>query len=133
VKDIEWGRVLSIEVDEIDDDHHKLIEIFNILNHAFTEGETPDYLAAVLEELVNCTVWHFSHEERLMLKHGYEGRDEHKAIHQELLKSVRELQQRILEADKTMTEDDIEFLEHWLTEHILTEDMRMGAYLSQVM
>ena len=27
--------------------------------------------AATLEELINCTVWHFSHEERLMLKHGF--------------------------------------------------------------
>ena len=132
MKDIVWDRVLSIEVDEIDEDHRKLINIFNILNHAVTEGESPDYMAAVLEELVNCTVWHFSHEERLMLKHGYQGMEEHMAIHRELIKSVKELQQRILQADKTMTDEDIAFLERWLTEHILTEDMRLGAYLSQV-
>ena len=131
MRDIVWGQVLSVEVDEIDEDHHKLIDIFNILNHAFAEGESHVYLAAVLEELVNCTVWHFSHEERLMLKYGYEGMDEHKAIHRELIKSVEELQQRILQADSTMSDKDIEFLEQWLTEHILTEDMRLGAYLSQ--
>lgn len=133
MKDIVWGKVLSIEVDEIDDDHRKLIDIFNILNHAVAEGESPEYLAAVLEELVNCTVWHFSHEERLMLRHDYEGIEEHKAIHRELIKSVRELQQRILQADQTMSDEDIDFLERWLTEHILTEDMKLGAYLSQVM
>jgi hemerythrin len=32
-----------------------------------------------------------------------------------------------------MPVQDIDFLERWLTEHILTEDMRMGVYLSQVM
>ena len=133
MRDISWGKVLSVEVDEIDEDHRKLINIFNILNHAVTEGESPDYLAAVLEELVNCTVWHFSHEERLMLKYGYGEMEEHKAIHRELIKSVEELQQRILQADETMTDEDIEFLEVWLTEHILTEDMRLGSYLSQVM
>ena len=109
-----------------------LIDIFNVLNHAVTEGEPPEYLAAVLEELVNCAIWHFSHEERLMLKHEYEGLEEHKAIHRELTKSVKELQKRILQADKSLSDDDIDFLERWLTEHILTEDMRMGAYLSQV-
>ena len=31
-----------------------------------------------------------------------------------------------------MTGEDIAFLERWLTEHILTEDMRLGSYLSQV-
>ncbi len=133
MRDISWDKVLSVEVDEIDEDHRKLINIFNILNHAVTDGESPDYLAAVLEELVNCAVWHFSHEERLMLKYEYGGMEEHKAIHRELIKSVKELQQRILQADKTMTDGDVEFLEIWLTEHILTDDMKLGSHLSQVM
>jgi hemerythrin-like metal-binding protein len=125
--------VLSIGVDEIDDDHRKLIDIFNILNHSLAERESQDYLAAVLEELINCTVWHFSHEERLMLKYRYEGAAEHKAEHTELIKSAKELQQGILQADKAISDEHIEFLEHWLTEHILTSDMRLGSYLSQVM
>ena len=132
MRDLYWGKDLSVEVDEIDEDHRKLISIFNILNHAVTDGESPQYLSAVLEELVNCTIWHFSHEERLMLKHGYEGMEEHKAIHRELIKSVKKLEQRILQADETMTDEDVEFLEVWLTEHILTEDMRLGSYLSQI-
>jgi hemerythrin len=133
VKDIVWGQILSVGVDEIDEDHRKLVNIFNILNHAVMEGGSSDYLAAVLEELVNCTVWHFSHEERLMLKYSYQDMEEHKAIHRELVKSFRELQQGIFQADKTMADEDIEFLERWLTEHILTDDMRLGSYLSQVM
>jgi len=133
LKDIVWGDILSVEVDEIDEDHRKLVSIFNILNHAVTEGESPDYLAAVLEELINCTVWHFSHEERLMLKYGYEGIEEHRAEHRELIKSAKKMQQEILQADKPVADEDIEFLEHWLTEHILTADMRLGSYLSRVM
>jgi len=133
VKDIVWGDVLSVEVDEIDEDHRKLVNIFNILNHSVTEGESPDYLAAVLEELINCTVWHFSHEERLMLKYGYGEIEEHKAEHRELIKSAKKLQQEILHAGKPVADEDIEYLERWLTEHILTADMRLGSYLSQVM
>jgi len=132
VKDIVWGGILSVGVDEIDEDHQKLIGIFNILNQAVTDGESPGYLAAILEELINCTVWHFSHEERLMLKHGYKDIEEHKAIHQELIKSARELQEKILHVDKSIADKDIEFLERWLTEHILTDDLRLGSYLSQV-
>jgi hemerythrin len=133
VKDLVWGSILSVGVDEIDEDHRKLVNIFNILNHAVTEGESPDYLAAVLEELINCTVWHFSHEDRLMLKYDYEGLEEHRAVHQELIKSAKELQQKVLQADKPMVDEDIVYLERWLTEHILTEDLRLGSYLSQVM
>ena len=82
MKDIIWSDILSVEVDEIDEDHRKLVNIFNTLNHAVAEKESPEYLAAVLEELINCTVWHFSHEERLMLKHGYKELKEHKAEHE---------------------------------------------------
>lgn len=133
MKDIVWSHILSVEVDEIDEDHRKLVNIFNILNHSVMDGESPEYLAAVLEELINCTVWHFSHEERLMLKYGYKEIEEHKAAHQELIKGARELQQEILQADKPVADEHIEFLEQWLTEHILTADMRLGSYLSQVM
>jgi hemerythrin len=133
VKDIVWGDILSVAVDEIDEDHRKLVNIFNILNHSVVEGESPDYLAAVLEELINCTVWHFSHEERLMLKYGYEEIEVHKAEHQELINSAKKLHQEILQVNHLVTDEDIEFLEHWLVEHILTTDMRLGSYLSQVM
>ncbi len=133
MQDIIWGPILSVEVDEIDEDHRKLVNIFNILNHSVKEGESPEYLAAVLEELINCTVWHFSHEERLMLKYGYKDSEEHKADHQELIKSAKELQAEILQARKPVEDEHIAFLERWLTEHIFTADMRLGSFLSRVM
>ncbi|MBK8119054.1 MAG: hemerythrin family protein [Sulfuritalea sp.] len=133
VKDLVWGEILRVGVDEIDDDHRKLVNIFNLLNHAVMEGESPEYLAALLDELINCAVWHFSHEERLMLKHRYAGIEEHKAEHQELIVSAKKLKQEILQADKATVNQQIEFLERWLTEHIFATDMRLGSYLSQVM
>jgi hemerythrin len=133
VKDIVWSDILSVEIDEIDEDHRKLVNIFNILNHAVSERESPEYLAAVLEELINCTVWHFSHEERLMLKHGYREMEAHKVEHQELIRTARKLQQELLQVNMPVAEEEIVFLERWLTEHILTFDMRLGCYLSRLM
>lgn len=133
MKDLVWDKILSVGVTEIDEDHRKLIHIFNILNHAVTDGESKEYLAATLEELVNCTVWHFSHEERLMLKHRYQEHAEHKAEHQELIQSAKELQQTLLQSDKAVAEEHVQFLERWLTKHILTADGRLGTYLSHVM
>ena len=133
MKDIVWSDVLSIGVDEIDEDHRKLVDIFNVLNHAVAEGDSREYLAAVLEELINCTIWHFSHEERLMLKYGYDGLEEHKAEHHELVDSVKALQQKVLQMDRPMAEEEINFLARWLTGHILSTDMQLGSYLSEVM
>ena len=133
MKDLVWDRILSVGVTEIDEDHHKLIHIFNILNHAISDGESKEYLAATLDELVYCTVWHFSHEERLMLKHRYPEAEDHKAEHQELIQSAKELQQLLLQPDASFAEEHVLFLEQWLTKHILTADGRLGTYLLQVM
>lgn len=133
MKDLVWDNILSVGIDEIDEDHRKLIHIFNILNQAITQGESKEYLAATLEELINCTVWHFSHEERLMLKHHYPQHAEHKTEHKDLIQSAQELQQEILQAQTQFTDEHVQFLERWLTEHILTSDGRLGAFLSHLM
>ena len=133
MKDLVWGDILSVGVDEIDDDHRKLISTFNVLNRAVSAGAADDYLAAVLDELINCTVWHFSHEERLMLQYGYGGIAAHKVEHRELIDSAKEFRAEILAANEGMTEEHLQVLERWLTEHILTTDMQLGDYLSQTM
>jgi hemerythrin-like metal-binding protein len=133
VKNITWDESLSVEVDEIDEDHRKLVDLFNMLSESVTAGDAADYIEAILEELVTCTIWHFRHEERLMLLHKYGRIDEHKAEHSELIDSVRALQKKFRDQHKRLTKEDIEYLEVWLTEHILGHDMKLGFYLMKVM
>lgn len=68
-----------------------------------------------------------------MLKYRYENFAEHKTEHQELIESARVLQQKFVQEGKPVTSEDITFLEHWLTGHILTADMKLGAFLCQAM
>lgn len=133
MKDLVWDSSLSVHVKEIDEDHRRLVDLFNILGHAVAQGDPRNYIEAVLEELISLTVWHFRHEERLMLRHGYEGLAEHKSEHEQLIESVRALQQKFLQGSGPLSSEDVEFLEHWLTEHIYVADMQMGSYLGEVM
>ena len=133
MKDLLWDKTLSVDVPEIDEDHRRLVDLFNILNHAVAEGEAREYTEAVMEELISCTVWHFRHEERLMLKYGYDGLAAHKAEHQELIATAKALQQKLLQEGKPVVGDDLQFLEHWLTGHILGVDKDLGAYLCERM
>jgi hemerythrin-like metal-binding protein len=133
MKDLTWDKTLSVGVPEIDDDHRKLVELFNMLNRSVAEGEPKAYVEAVMEELISCTVWHFRHEERLMLKYGYQGLSEHRSEHEDLIASAKALQQQLLEAGSDVSSEDIEFLEHWLTGHILGTDMDLGSYLCEAM
>lgn len=133
MKDLVLDHMLTLGIEEIDDDHGKLVNLFNILSHSVSEGATHDYIDAVLEELINCTVWHFSHEERLMLKYGYQGYEEHREEHQDLINSAREIQQKFQQTNKLDENEDLVYLERWLTEHILVADMRLADYLIKVM
>ena len=133
MKDLAWNNTLSVHVKEIDEDHRRLIDLFNILNRSVAEGDADEYIEAVMDELISCTVWHFKHEERLMLKYNYEGLSDHRSEHEALIESAKELQQNLLEEGKQLVSEDIVFLEHWLTGHIFGVDMDLGAFLCDVM
>lgn len=68
-----------------------------------------------------------------MLKYGYPETDEHRTEHRDLIDSARELQQKYLQAGELDEKEDLEFLERWLTEHILVADNRLGSFLAEVM
>ena len=133
MKNIIWDDSLNVDVEEINEDHRRLVDLFNILSHSVAEGDSAEYIEAVLEELINCTIWHFSHEERLMLLYKYEGLEAHKEEHGELIKSVRTLQKKFHKENKLLTNEDIDYLANWLTEHIVGFDMNLGFYLMGVM
>ncbi len=133
MKNITWDDTLSVEVDEIDEDHRRLVDLYNLLIHAVSEGESADYIEALLEELISCTVWHFRHEERLMLKYQYDAFEEHKEEHNRLIEGAKELQEKFRQEDKRLSSEDIEYLSKWLTEHIVGNDMRLGFFLMRVM
>ncbi len=50
-----------------------------------------------------------------------------------MITSVKALQQKLLQEGKAVSSEDIEFLEHWLTGHILGADMDLGSYLCETM
>ncbi len=133
MKELVWDKTLSVAVDEIDEDHQRLVELLNIFSRAVAEDEAPEYRTAILDELIACTTWHFRHEERLMLKYRYPAFSGHKNEHQELIKSAAAFQQKYQQDGGKMSEEDFEYLEHWLTEHILVVDMKLGEWLSGVM
>jgi len=133
VKNIIWDESLSVDVDEIDEDHRRLVDLFNILSHSVAGGDSVEYIDAVLEELISCTIWHFRHEERLMVLYKYGDFVKHKTEHQELIESAKELQQKFHKANKLLTSEDVEYLADWLTGHIMGQDMRLGFYLMKEM
>lgn len=68
-----------------------------------------------------------------MLMDKYDGLEEYKNEHNDLIDSVTQLQQKFLKEKKQLTNEDIEYLEDWLTQHVPGQDMRLGYYLMDIM
>ena len=70
---IEWNDEYLLGIQEIDNQHKKLVAIANEL-YDITTGNSEVYkleMSKVLKKLTDYTVYHFSSEEEFMKKKGY--------------------------------------------------------------
>ncbi len=131
MKKSRWDGTLTVQVDEIDEDHRRLVELYEELERAVREGESQVLTGMLAAELVSCTDCHFRHEERLMYRYGYPGLEEHRREHQELMETARRLLEERQATGESISAEDVTFLDHWLTGHILGPDMDLGNWLNE--
>ncbi|RDH85701.1 MAG: hypothetical protein DIZ80_01890 [endosymbiont of Galathealinum brachiosum] len=128
IKAIEWSDVYSVGIEDIDNDHKKLLLLLNrsitIANNHLSSNE----LGGILDELIDYTQYHFKREENIMEENGYPQFDKHRKVH-ELI--VREVQHYKIKYDQgeLSVEKFLEFLSVWLKDHILGLDKSIGEYI----
>ena len=126
---IEWSNNLNTGVDEIDNQHRKLVEIINRLNDSIitkTYGET---INNIFIELVDYTKYHFESEEIIMREVGYEDFENHKKQHEKFVDRLIRLKHRTLEASRETAIDLCSFLSGWIVAHILHSDKHISEYV----
>lgn len=128
---IDWSTKCEVGIKEVDDQHKKLFDILNDLHQATVDGAERSSLARILDELVDYTVYHFSTEERLFLKYGYPGYDEHKEAHNDLTAQAVDLQRAFHEGSATISFEVLEFLHAWLMEHTTGLDQEMTPFFKE--
>jgi hemerythrin len=127
---IVWTESLSIGYEPIDEQHRQLVRLINQLHDATALGWGQQIVSYVLDELVDYTHSHFSDEERLMEYHEYPDGARHKQKHDDLARQVLDLRSRLAAGEPVMTDDVMQFLKAWLTDHILSTDMAFGSFLT---
>ncbi|HHB92162.1 MAG TPA: bacteriohemerythrin [Thioploca sp.] len=127
---IAWDDELSVEIQEIDEQHKVLV---NLINRLFNEALVKHNVAVaneILAELIQYTIIHFSVEESLFRIFDYPDYEKHKAQHELLKKQVVELKNRI-EQGEEITIELISFLRSWLKKHILQEDKKYSKFFME--
>lgn len=125
-----WSSMFSVGVDEIDNQHKKLVDMANRLNDAMKSGQGKEAMGKILSELVSYTATHFAYEERLMDQHKYGMSSQHKQEHKDLVKTVLDFKAKFEKGDAALTAEVMTFLRDWLSKHIMNSDRAFGRDLN---
>jgi hemerythrin-like metal-binding protein len=127
---IEWTDEYSVGLEIFDAEHKKLVAIINRLHDSFSGGMDHSVTDAALDELVEYTILHFSHEESFFDDWAYPDQAAHRVAHQELREQV-DAYRASAKGSIEMALELITFLRYWLLGHILSEDKKFCRYLRE--
>ncbi len=125
-----WTKEFSVGVRELDRHHQHLIDIFNKLYEAMTLGGDAKITAEVLKELDEYASYHFKAEMILFRKKKYPLAAAHNREHNKFREHLKMLRNLVRKDDEYAGLKTAEFLSSWLTNHILTADMKYVPYLA---
>ncbi len=124
-----WDDNFCTGIDSIDEQHRRLVAIINSLATQFAFSPMSVDLSSVFDELLQYTHYHFDEEEGIWKK--YLSNENIEVLHSDNHKHFVENLKALIEAQKgkpieEVAENTLDFLVHWLVEHILESDRAMA-------
>lgn len=127
---LEWSESLAVGEASIDQQHKRLVELFNRLLNTLHANGSNQAIGDVLDDLVKYTQFHFAHEAELMEKYAYPERTDHLAKHDDLIRKVVVYRTRF-EKGESVGGELTAFLRDWLINHILKTDRLLANHINQ--
>lgn len=129
---IDWSDLMSVGINDMDDEHKELfIRINNLLKALL--GGTKEYSIVELVTSINeYIVYHFRDEEKMLESYNYPHLDEQKKLHAiyEREFGLIEEQLRAGKFDATLLIDIQDKVINWLLNHIAKVDKKYGIYIN---
>lgn len=129
----EWTDAMSVGIAEIDNQHKILVDILNRLFVAVVKRENEQTTIEILDTLVDYTKTHFGLEEQLLQDAKYDATEfaAHQREHRAFIEKISAAASKHLVEGKSVSFEIINFLKHWLQEHILVTDKKYAAALQK--
>lgn len=118
-----WSDDFSVGIQEVDNQHKMLFELINRIFVVALRREHRGSMSEIIDTLINYTRTHFVLEEQLLRAAGYPGLATHMLEHGRFIERMESVARKYLQEDKVVTFELMNFLKHWLKEHILETDM----------
>jgi len=126
-----WKDEYSVGVEEMDNDHKKLLNLINQLQTAVHYYTGQEFEQKALDELVDYTKTHFKKEEKLMEDNGYADLEAHKKQHEKFINKINDFLVQYKQNSEVTVVDTLEFLKDWLIKHINGTDKEYGKVLNE--
>jgi len=128
---IAWSEEYELGNDFVDSQHKRLFELVSNIGKTCLEGGDVNTLSETLDFLLQYTVQHFHDEEALQIKCNFPEYEYHKKLHEEFEAIVSEkvAEFKVNGSTEDLSEAVNDFVITWLVNHILKEDMKIGAYI----
>lgn len=127
---MEWSERFSVNIKEIDEQHKKLVDLFNYLYDTKETNKEKEVISEILNELKDYINTHFKSEEELIKRHEYPEYEAHKSKHDELVERVASMQKKYLDGDTHIVSSVSLLLTDWLLRHINMEDKKYAEFLN---
>jgi|JI9StandDraft_1071089.scaffolds.fasta_scaffold582619_1 hemerythrin len=142
---LEWNDKYKTNIIEIDTQHQRLfILLANLVNlYSNNKGKLVPNVNAIkksISELEQYALSHFLIEERIMEENDYPDLENHKAVHDKFTDKILEIKKLFLDenvfSDESKLDDLIKtvlsFLEAWLINHIMVQDMEYKPFIKHM-
>jgi hemerythrin len=126
---IKWLESYNTGVAQFDREHHKLVELIDVMYRAVRDKEGKETARRACTELIAYTIYHFENEELAMSAVNYPELEAHREEHNRLKAEVKELEQRLETNFPEAANELYRFLRQWLVNHIQECDKRYSSSL----
>lgn len=128
-----WNDQLLVGIDSVDSQHQNLVTLINRLDEVIALGEDHKTVLETVNDLVDYTVYHFQHEEKLMQQAGFnpEMYSKHCQQHREFVEKMQRVQADAQLDASAISKDLLDFLVDWLCHHTLKTDKLMAISLQK--
>jgi len=128
---LSWNESMSVNIEEIDNQHKEFIGIINTLFEAMKVAKGYEVLDDVLNKLVDYAHYHFNTEEKYFEKFEYSDSQLHKVEHKKFFDKIVKFK-KALTKDTWMTDEGdmilaVELfvtLRNWFANHVLVFDKK---------
>ena len=132
-----WKEEFNLNIDEIDKQHKKLMEIgrraydIAVIDDGY---DRYDEIMTIIDELLEYTKYHFEYEEDMLKKCNYDHIHDQEEEHGFYVYKINEVASRedIDDNQRKVILEIIDFLSEWISKHIMIADRKYAEFLKTI-